>query len=597
MSATASARVLRPARAVSTRAVYWHGAVGLVALVSALLEFRVLRLGGFALDDFRDLGQARTGLNVHLLLAPIGGAHFQPVTRFLDWLIATPFHTSYTAAATVLSVLYGLGTYWLVRLLDTLWGPRLLHLVIGFLFGTSCVLIGASQWVAAASTSSVAVYFAAGACLGFFRWLSTGSRTSYALALAALALAVGSWEEALATPALITVIWICFARGWQPVRRALLGQFPFYAIALAYVVYVQLQPWHQGLNFPTVGYWLLLLVTMVGRTLAASVIGTTPPSGAQTAFDWFSALIVDVAVVVGALWLARRRRLDWLALVVFGVGTLLVSIPVAATRAFLPAGVVATTPRYVTFLPLFFAIAIAGAVRRRPGREPRPSHDYAPRSEGRAERDDDNRAGWPSKTIVWVPVALAVCVGYLINLSHTFGPSQFSIQMGRSGSAHADRIGSGITTLGRTGQRSLVDSVVPFPVWYSTTDGSSRLSVLMPYWSSAARTFGEGHIAGIDQTGAVRWASFHAGGAGTQYVRLVVRTPIRTTMLVRIAAIRPTQPETPWRISLTPGTHSLTLAAWSSAVRTVNVTGRQVRVVGIRTGTITLGPPVTGELP
>jgi hypothetical protein len=181
----------------------------------------------------------------------------------------------------------------------------------------------------------------------------------------------------------------------------------------------------------------------------------------------------------------------------------------------------------------------------------------------------------------------------LFNLSRTFDKDQFSIQMGKAGSAQADRIGAGIAALGRAGERSLVDATVPFPVWYQATDGTSELSTLMPYWSTQARTFGEGRIAGVDNSGAVRWATFHVGDPGPQYARVVVRAPVATTVLVRISADKPTQPETPWRIPVAAGTHSLTLTAWSTRVRGVAVGGRDVSVVSVHAGTVTLGPLVT----
>ena len=332
-----------------------------VALLSALIDFRVLDQGGFFLDDFRNIGEARAGLSVHLLLKPVGGTHLQPVTRFLQWMTAVPLHTSYAATAAILAVLCGCGTYWLVRLLDSLWGARVLHLLVGFMFGSSCVLVGASQWVSSAATSVVAVDFSAGACLFFVGWLATGSWISYALALGAGALAIGSWESALATPAIITLIWFCFARDWQPVRRALRAQLPFYGLALAFVIYVEFQPWHQSLNVPSVGSWLLLLVVMVGRELAASVIGHGVPTGAQSAFDWLSVAVVLAAFGAAVAWLIARRRFEWMVLVVFGVGAVLVSVPVATTRDYLGASVAGTTARYVTFLPLLLAIAVAGS--------------------------------------------------------------------------------------------------------------------------------------------------------------------------------------------------------------------------------------------
>ncbi len=583
MTATVSAAVSPRVRVASRSTYRRHLAPALVALVSALIDFRILHEGGYALDDFRNLGQARAGLSLHLLFQPIGGTHLQPFTRFLQWLTATPFHTSYTATAVVLSVLCGLGTYWLVRLLDTLWAPRTLHLVIGFLFGTSSLLIGASQWVSSAAVSATSVYLSAGACLGFFRWLSTRSRTAYAFSLVSLLLAVCSWEEGLATPAIITLIWLCFARDWQRPRGAILAQLPCYAIAFAYLLYVQFQPWHQSLNLPTVGYELLLLLYMVGRELASSVVGTAVPSGAQTAFDWFSAMFVVAVLVGGLLWLALSRRLDWRALAFFLAGTVLVSIPVATTRAFLPADVLATTPRYVTFLPFLLAVSVAGAARPRLEREARD----------RATAGPMVRAGeWPWATLAWCCLGLAAGVAYLTNLSRTFNAAQFSIETGRSASAQADRIGAGIAALGRPGEYSLLDAVVPYPVWYTGNDGTGKLSGLMPYWSTHARTLGEGRIAGIDKLGVVRWATFHPGAAGPQYARVLVRTPVATTMLVRIAAVQPTQPEALWRISLAPGSHSFTLTTWSTRVRDVSASGPDVRVLSIRTGSITLGSPV-----
>jgi hypothetical protein len=583
MTVTA-ARAVAPVTAVRRTMLSRRVGAGLVALISALIYFRILHEGGYALDDFRNLGQARSGLSLHLLFEPIGGAHLQPVTRFLEWLTATPFHTSYTATIIVLSVLCGLGTYWLMRLLDTLWGPRPPHIVIGFLFGTSALMIGASQWVSSAAVSATCVYLAAGACYGFFRWLSSGSRSAYALSLVATLLAVCSWEAALATPAIITLIWICFARDWQPQRRALFAQLPCYAIPLAYLVYVEFQPWHQSLSLPAVGYELLLLVVMVGRTLAASVIGTAVPGGPQSAFEWFSAMFVVAVLVSGMLCLALRRRFAWRVLVVFVLGTVLVTIPVSTTRSFLAASFVGTTPRYVTFLPFLLAVAVAGGARPALSREALAGTGAGERARSEA---------WLWKALAWGCISLAACVLYITNLAHTFNKDQFSIAMGTAGSSQANNIGAGIAALGRAGERSLVDATVPFPVWYQANDGTSELSSLMPYWSVHARTFGEGSIAGIDKNGVVRWATFHAGAAGPQYARVVVRAPVATTVLVRISANKPTQPETPWRIPVAPGTHSLTLTTWSTKVRGVAVGGHDVSVVSVRAGTITLGPIVT----
>jgi hypothetical protein len=564
----------------SLAAVARRGPAAVVAVLSALIELHILDKGGFFLDDFRNIGAARAGLSLRLLFTPIGGYRLQPVNRFLEWLTATPLHTSYAVAVVVYVVIHGFGTYWLIRLLDAVWGPRRFHLLVGFLFGTSLVLIAASQWVATAATSTVAVDFAAGACLGFAYWLSTGRWWTYALGLVATALAVCSWETALVVPATITIIWACFARGWQPVRRALLAQVPFYVVALAFLVYVELQPWHQALILPTVGAWLALLLEMVGRELPSSLVGTGAPGGALGSFQLFSVVVPLVVLGAAAGWLVRRRRFEWLAPVVFVVTTVLVSTPIATTRDYLGGGVAATTPRYVTFLPLLFAISVAGAVRPRPNER-----------EGRADHPP------PWHTIAVTVAALAFCGAYLFNLVHSsFNANEFGIQSGRAGMAEADRVGAGVAALGRAGERSLIDSTVPYPIYYPMNDGSSELGDgLLPYWSTTARTFGEGRIAGVDlTTGVVRWASFHddAGGTQLKYVRVVVRASAATTMVVRIAASQPTQPEVPWRISMPAGAHSVTLAAWATAVRSVSVRGPHLSVLSVRPGTVTLGAPV-----
>jgi hypothetical protein len=523
------------------------------------------------------------------LVKPIGGTHFQPVNRFFEWLVVGPLQESYPATVAVLALLSGAGTYWLVRFLDVLWGPRARHRLLGFLFGTSCVLVGAAQWVAA-SSASLAVDFAAGASLGFVSWLATGSRRAYVGCVTATALAVGSWETALAMPALITLVWLAFARGWRPLRQTLWAQVPLYAVALAFVVYVELQPWHQAVTLPSIGSWLALLVVMVGRALTASVIGTGVPGGAQSTFDWVSAVGVGSVLVAAAVWLAVRRRLNWGAIALFGIGAVLVSIPVATTRAYLGAAEAGTTPRYLTFLPLLLAVAVAGAVQQERDGVLGPVHDRSTARSGEGAPAALRRA---RSTIGWGTIVLLGCAGYLFNLSRTFNGSQLGIESGRAATAQSDRIAAGVAALGRRGRYSLVDATVPFPVWYQGADGAGELSRLMPFWSTSVRPYGEGRIASIDTTGTVRWAFFHPHGPGTQYVRVVVLARARTTVTIHIIAANPTQPEDPRRVTMGPGVHSFIFPAWSTTVDTVTVTGPNVTLRARETGSITLGSPVT----
>ena len=195
--------------------------------------------------------------------------------------------------------------------------------------------------------------------------------------------------------------------------------------------------------------------------------------------------------------------------------------------------------------------------------------------------------------IALAAVALLGCIGYLVNLSRTFKPNSFGIEIGRVAESEANRIGAGIAALGLVGQRSLVDSTLPYPIWYPTNDGSGELSRLLPYWSTDARALGEPARSASTRRVSAKVGHLPPGSAGTQYVHLIVQAPAATTMIVRIAAVDPTQPELPWRIRISPGTGYFTLAAWSTAVRSVTVHGDHVKALSIRSGAITLASPVS----
>ena len=112
----------------------------------------------------------------------------------------------------------------------------------------------------------------------------------------------------------------------------------------------------------------------------------------------------------------------------------------------------------------------------------------------------------------------------------------------------------------------------------------------MPYWSSTVHTFGEGpRIIGIDNGGALRWATFNQGSLGPLYERITVDASARSVMVVQIEGVKPTEPETPWFVPIASGVHSFVLPVWSTTVHSVRVTGDGIRVLGHRSGTISLG--------
>ncbi|MGH9918279.1 MAG: hypothetical protein ACRD6W_05335, partial [Nitrososphaerales archaeon] len=131
----------------------------------------------------------------------------------------------------------------MIRLLDVMFRRRSIHLAIGLLFGTSWVLLNASQWFSA-SASTASVVFTVGSLLAFSRWLRTGLRRYYASSVVAAVVAVLFWETALAIPGFLVLLWLCFERDRVRVPRVAMGLLAFIAVSLAYLSYVQTQPWH-----------------------------------------------------------------------------------------------------------------------------------------------------------------------------------------------------------------------------------------------------------------------------------------------------------------------------------------------------------------
>jgi hypothetical protein len=543
---------------------------GTVAVAGALIQLSYTRLGGFFLDDMRNLGQAKSGLSLHLLIAPIMGIHFQPGGRFIQWLVAEPFRTDYLAAETLLAISSGVGAYLLIRLLDTLFTTRALHLVLGFLFTTSWLALSTDQWFSGADTVPAAT-FAIGTCLGFCIWLQGGGAIPYITALLSAAAAVLCWEQALAIPGWLLLIWLCFGRDTkQSPREVVLALVPFAGVSLAYLAYVQTQSWHQALIVPPLGEWSLWFKIPVFHGLAPTLIGSGTASTSRST----SVVAVSIAIVVAGVWLIARRRFRWSSLVFFVFGTILVVVPIATGRGYLGALVAGVMVRYLVFLLFVLVIAVAGAAKVRPvslhGRRPM-------------------RFVLGASVLTIVLTAL-----YLVNLHATFRAVWFNERSGRAAAGYSENVGAGLSALAVDQRASVVDSAVPFPVWYTTNDGLNELSSLLPFWSSKVRAVGEGpQLTALDPNGALRWATFHAGGTGSQEVRVTVSATAPSTMTVRIRAEMTAEPVIPWRIKVEPGTRSFTLPAWSTKVLSVSVDG--VRVHEIQTGTLSLGNTVVSS--
>jgi hypothetical protein len=569
--------VLAPKTARADRAHAWlsnrRALTWVIAIAGSIIQLAYTRLGGFWLDDYWNLGQAKAaGLTLQMIAQPVAGLHFQPTARFLEWVAVAPFRENYVASEALLAGITGVGAYLLVRLLDTLFGERNLHLVVGFLFATSWLLLGANQWYSA-GTATAATVFSIGACLGFASWVRGRKGVSpYALALASSAIAVMAWEQALAIPGWLLLIWFCYQRdsgGRQP-RQVILGVLPFVGVSLAYLVYIEVQPWHTPLVIPAPDQWMALGGEVLFHALIPTLVGSG--LGDPDIWQWPAVLIPTAALCVGVAWLAAHHRFRVSSILFLLLGLLLVITPVATARDYVGATDAGNTARYLDFAVFVFLLGIAGAVRDKPVA--------------------NRHHGWHPRTVA---IAVGLGILYVVNLSITFSANTntFVELAEQAASGYTAALAAGLAALPSAQRDSVVDSVLPYPVWYQTNNGEAELSRLLPFWSTAIRTFGEGpKLVALDPRGVLRSATFHPGDAGLQYVRVTVTATRDTVLTVQVRATEPTQPAVRWHIDVGSGTHSFTVPAWSNQVLSVTALGAGLRVVGKQTGTLTLGAVV-----
>lgn len=563
----------------------------LVGAACSVIQFAALVRGGFFLDDYANLARNKRLLSLDLLTTPIGTNHFQPMTQLIVWISAEPMHSNYPATVVLLAAITGLGAYGMVRLLDELFGTRLLQVVIGFLLGTSWILVSTNQWFAGSAAAASAAC-AVGACLAFARWLRSNRWRHYLSSLLATAAAIGFWESALAVPAILFALWVCFSFDRQSARRVIIGLAPFFVLALACVLYVEAQPWASTVVVPSLSQWAHLVWVMVVGGLLPSVVATGSPKAALTTSVVVSDVLVVSVLGFSALWLWTRRRLRWSSFVFLSVGVLLVSVPVATERQ-TSVAFFGIPSRYLTFLPMLLGIAVAGAILDRP----RPAIGDYSHSVGTRQRP----VWWIVGTLVGVG-----CMLYLVNLNATFRHDPASRLLGERASTISENIATSIQALPRSQNHSIVDDSMPYPIWYQAFWGyvpkNGEFDRLMPNWSATARTYGEGpHLVELDASGHLRPASFlqvdaqHPNAGTDLYERIVVKSAHPTTMRALIEGVRPFEPVAPWSIPVRPGTHSFVLPVWSSTLRSARVSGPGLHVVTLQTGTVVLEGPRAGE--
>jgi hypothetical protein len=510
-----------------------RGLIACAAVAVGALQFALIDRGGFWLDDFINLAEARRlGLSGSLLVEPVF-QHFAPGHRLLDWLVAVPFDESYTAAALILALFIGAAVVAFALLLDECFGRRDAHVALAAAAGASWTITDTSGWFAAAAHSLPSIFLTQLALLFYVRWYRTRGRLQYALALSTFVLALMFWELSLLfviEAALLVALLLGRHDTPMAVVRSLLRALPgfacFAAVCLAYVLYVSAQPWHQSIEIPTGAELQAYSRIFVLRGLLPPLVGTGTAFGPMSSFEHAMQLLAGALVLAGVLAAILTRRAIVRACVFFATTALVVWFAVAAYRLNSGGVWVGETPRLIAPLPFLFWFAVGFALQPAAGRAvlhvPRLGLPLRPR--------------WAS---IAVPlVALALATAYVLNLKHTDDVRSFGRLEGDAGTAKAEMIARGVHAAHVRGMlSSFVESPVPEPVAFPGR-WDDTLWRMGAYFDRGIHAVGRGLLLlTIDPDGVVRENSF--APAPLALGRLPVSCRASTSCTATLLAKRP----------------------------------------------------------
>jgi hypothetical protein len=581
----------------------------LVAATGAVsaLQFALIDRGGFFLDDFVNLAEARRlGLSGSLLVEPVY-QHFAPGHRVLDWLVAVPFDNSYTAAVIILVLFIAGSVVSLTLLLDECFGRRDLHVVFAAAAAGSWTITETAGWFAAAAHSLPSIFLTETALLFFVRWYRRRRRSDYLIALAVFLLSLMFWELSLLfvviAPLLVALLLErhdSAAAVARSLLRAVTPLLPFAALAIAYLLYVDAQPWHQAFDRPTTSQLRYFTQVFVLRGWLPPLVGTGTGIGSLSSFQRLMQELSLVLVAGGLVAAVATSRAVVRGLVFLFVTFAVVWFSIAGYRLHVVGQWVGNTSRLIAPLPFLFWLAVGFMLQPAAGRQfarlPRLRLRLRPRA----------RDWWPARLAPVVILALAVA--YVFNLKHTDDVQSYNRVAGAEGTAWAARTERGVIAAKRRGLLdSFVESPVPMPLAFPGR-WDDTLWRMGAYFDSGIHALGEQHtLLTINTAGAVQENTFtpahirgrgqamcpKSGGCTTPlvarhplpaspaYVRVTIWTsgPTRLRLASQPAAQAqdPTEgrrgyDDTTSHLVLGSGRHTLVLALWASGVTSASIT-------------------------
>jgi hypothetical protein len=477
------------------------------ALAVAAWQFTLIDRGGFWMDDFVNLAAARKwGLSPTLMVMPVF-QHFAPGHRVLDWLVAVPFHESYTAAVLIMVIFIAGAVIVTTLLLDECFGRRWVHILLAVAAGSSWTLTDTGGWWAAGAHSLPSIFWTQLALLFYVRWHRRRVAPDYYLALLWFAISLMFWELSLLfilEAGLLVMLLLGRHDRPRAAIESLIGAIPrlapFIALGLAYVIYVSAQPWHQPFQAPPLAELRDYTKVFVLRGWIPPLIGTGTGFGPLTGFQRITQELAVALLAVGFVVAIVTRRaviraLIWIAATLFTVWFAVAFYRLAAANVW-----VGDTGRLITPLPFLFWIGVAFAL------QPAEGPPLIPRGRPSIRLPRVR----PHPAIVGAGLAAAIVL-YALNLRHSDDVNPYNRNVGVVASARAQTIAAGVRVAQSRGLLSdFVESPIPglvsFPGRWDDT-----MWRMAAYWNSHIDAIGSGTpLLTVDGNGVVRQNTFSA---------------------------------------------------------------------------------------
>jgi hypothetical protein len=340
----------------------------------------------FFVDDFLFLEQARAQpFDLAYLRGPLF-EHFSPISRLLDRLLIVAAPGSFGLAHAIELALYACALVSFAFVIKQILGNTWTTFAFTIAFGQSIFLLRLLNWWTATANILPCTIFMLLALGCYLRWRRRRSSWLLAASLAAYALALLDYEEAMLFPVYLAAItflvleWRSGPRGWVTTLRrerwAWCGYALLALVALAnYYAYYYVSPWGRP-SLDALGRFLAVALL---DTFIPALLGVKYPVAPGAHVTAIAVAAVLMAAAIGLTLYLRPRA--WRCLVAFVVVFLVTMVPVGFNRIVQQGVGTGHVLYYQQSLQFMFLVLAAFAISPRwSGRRVAPTSISVPRA-------------------------------------------------------------------------------------------------------------------------------------------------------------------------------------------------------------------------